>query len=229
MKSFATFLLLLVLAGGAQAQSALPPDAFEKAIAQPQAQILDVRTMDEYNSGFIRNALQADWNNKEQFNDRTRYLDPSKPVYVYCLSGGRSGAAAAALREKGFNAINLEGGMTAWKKAGKPVEGLKELNRITEADYRKLTTQAGLVLIDFGAPWCPPCRKMEPVLNNIRKTMGGKVLVSYVDGGQNTELMTAHQVEALPTFIIYKQGREVWRKQGVVSQEEFDRVIGSFQ
>jgi thioredoxin len=229
MKPFATFLFLWALAAGSQAQTVLPPDAFEKAIAQPNVQILDVRTMGEYNTGYIKNALQADWNNKEQFNDRTRYLDPSKPVYVYCLSGGRSGAAATALREKGYNAINLEGGMTAWKQAGKPMEGWKDVDRISDAEYRRRTTGADLVLIDFGAPWCPPCKKMEPVLDHIRKNMAGQILVHYVDGGQNTELMTAYQVEALPTFIIYKKGREVWRKQGIVSQEEFSRLINSFQ
>ena len=212
-----------------RSQTAIPPEAFEKAIAQPGIQILDVRTIGEYNSGYIRNALQADWNNKEQFYDRTQYLDRTRPVYVYCLSGGRSGAAAAALREKGYNSINLEGGVTAWKKAGKPLEGLKDDHKITEADYTKLTMAADLVLIDFGAEWCPPCRKMEPVLDHIRKNMSGRIRVSYVDAGQNTELMTSYQVEALPTFIIYKLGKEVWRKQGIVSQEEFSRVIDSFQ
>lgn len=230
MKQALIFVFLLAVTASCHSQqTALGPDAFEKAIAQSNIQILDVRTIGEYNSGYIKNALQADWNNKEQFYDRTQHLDKNKPVYVYCLSGGRSGAAAAALREKGFNAINLEGGMTAWKKAGKPVEGLKEDHKITEADYKKLTTEAKLVLIDFGAVWCPPCKKMEPVINNIRNNMGSKILVNYVDGGQNTELMNTYKVEAMPTFIIYKQGKEVWRKQGIVSQEEFNQVINSFQ
>lgn len=229
MKHILSMVLVLVFTASCHSQSVLNADAFEKAIAQPNVQVLDVRTIGEYNSGYIKNALQADWNNKEQFFDRTQHLDKMKPVYVYCLSGVRSAAAAAALREKGFNAYNLEGGMTAWKKVGKPVEGLKEDNKITDADYKKLTTEAKLVLIDFGAPWCPPCKKMEPVINNIRNTMGSKIHVNYVDGGQNTALMTAYKVEAMPTFIIYKQGKEVWRKQGIVSQDEFNKVINAFQ
>ena len=59
--------------------------------------------------------------------------------------------------------------------------------------------------------------------------MGASILVNYVDGGQNTQLMTDYKVDAMPTFIIYKQGKEVWRKQGIVSQEEFNTVIKSFQ
>ncbi len=204
-------------------------DEFEKMVRQQGAQILDVRTIGEYNTGFIKNTLQADWNNKEQFFDRTQHLDKSKPVYVYCLSGARSNAAAAALREKGFNAINMEGGLTAWKKAGKPLEGVMEVHQMTPADYNKAIAQATLVLVDFGATWCPPCKKMEPVINNIKSTMGEKITVNYVDGGVNTELMNVHKVEALPTFVIYKEGKEVWRKQGIVSQEEFNQVINSFQ
>jgi thioredoxin len=233
MKHLFSFLLIIgttiACSDGSSAQSSLNVEGFEKAIQQPNVQILDVRTIGEYNTGFIKNSLHADWNNRDQFNDRTQHLDKARPVYVYCLSGVRSDAAAKALREKGFTAVNMEGGLTAWKKAGKPLEGVSEVNKITNADYKKLTTEARLVLIDFGAPWCPPCKKMEPVINNIRNTMGGKILVNYVDGGQNTELMNAYKVEAMPTFIIYKQGTEVWRKQGIVSQEEFNKVINSFQ
>src|SRR3982751_607543 len=98
------YLLLYILIGlfaftnASIAQTSLPPEAFEKAITNPGVQILDVRTIGEYNTGFITRSFQADWNNKEQFFDRTQYLDKSKPVYVYCASGGRSGAAADALR-----------------------------------------------------------------------------------------------------------------------------------
>lgn len=212
-----------------QAQQAMTAEEFSKAVQQPNAQILDVRTMGEYNTGFIRNALQADWNNPQQFKDRTQHLDKSRPVYVYCLSGARSAAAAEALRAQGYQAINMQGGMTAWKKAGLPVEGLQETAKMTDDEYLKLTMAAPLVLIDFGAPWCPPCKKMEPVIQQIKTSMSQKVRVGNVDGGQNTALMNQYQVEALPTFIIYKAGKEVWRKQGIVSQEEFNTVINNFQ
>lgn len=223
------FTLVLFTFSCTSAQTAMSVDEFQKMADQPGAQILDVRTIGEYNTGFIKNTLQADWNNKQQFFDRTQHLDKTKPVYVYCLSGARSNAAATALREKGFNAINMEGGLTAWKKAGKPLEGVTETNKMAESDYTKMTMQAKLVLIDFGATWCPPCKKMEPVITNIRNSMGGKISVSYVDGGVNTDLMNTYKVEALPTFIIYKGGKEVWRKQGIVSQDEFNTVINSFQ
>ena len=229
MYSFLILFAAVVVYSPITAQTSLPVDDFEKAISQPNIQVLDVRTITEYNTGYLKNSFQADWNNKEQFFDRTQHLDKSRPVYVYCLSGSRSNAAAAALREKGFTAINMEGGLAAWKKTGKTVEGLKEDQKVTDEQYNKLSSEAKLVLIDFGAPWCPPCKKMEPVINNIRNTMANKIQVNYVDGGQNTELMTTNKIDALPTFIIYKQGKEVWRKQGIVTEDEFSSVINSFQ
>jgi rhodanese-related sulfurtransferase len=212
-----------------QAQNALPAEEFEKKLKDKNAVVLDVRTSEEFNTGYIKNAFQADWTNREQFNDRTQHLDKSKTIYVYCLSGGRSAAAADALSKKGFNVVNLEGGITAWKKAGKPVEGLTEKNKLTNEQYLDLAKSAKLVMIDFGASWCPPCKKMEPVIDDIKKNMQDKVSVKFVDGGANTALMNTWKVEALPTFIMYKEGQEVWRKQGIISSEDLVAVINRFQ
>jgi rhodanese-related sulfurtransferase len=198
-------------------------DEFEKVIKTGTVQILDVRTAGEYNSGYIKNSLQADWNNRAQFDDRTQHLDKSKPVYVYCASGVRSDRAASALRAKGFTAINMEGGLNAWKKAGKPIEGATNEGKISNDQYLKYTAQQGLVLIDFGAVWCPPCKKMEPVIAEVKKK--GGVTVQYVDGGANADLMNQYKIEAMPTFILYKDGKEVWRKQGIVTLDEFEQVF----
>lgn len=215
--------VLLFSSCTSSAQNSVNIDEFEKKINAENVQVLDVRTMGEYNSGYIKNSLQADWNNRAQFDDRTQHLDKSKPVYVYCASGVRSDRAAAVLRAKGYTAINMEGGLNAWKKAGKPLIGTTDEGKISADVYNKYTNQPGLVLIDFGATWCPPCKKMEPVIAEV-KNKGG-VTVQYVDGGANADLMNQYKIEAMPTFILYKNGKEVWRKQGVVSFEEFQQVF----
>lgn len=220
------FALVLVLANlMTHAQEVLGIDDFQKKISEQGSQVLDVRTMGEYNSGFLKNALQADWNNRAQFDDRTQYLDKSKPVYVYCASGVRSASAAAALRAKGYSAINMAGGLNAWKKAGKPLEGATDEGKISAADFEKQIGAKGLVLVDFGASWCPPCKKMEPVVAEVKKNPS--VTVRFVDGGANADLMNSQRVDAMPTFILFKNGKEVWRKQGIVSLEEFEKVIKS--
>ena len=222
MKSL-SFLIALAWAFTACAQQDLSVDQFQQKIAAKNIQILDVRTAGEYNSGYIKDAFQADWTNQSQFFDRVQHLDKSKPVYVYCASGGRSASAVAALKQKGYTAYNMSGGMIAWKRAGKPVEGVSESGKLSPADYQSITRKAPLVLVDFGAVWCPPCKKMEPVVAELKK----KELVTFVnvDGGVNTQVMEAQQVEALPTFILYKNGKEIWRKQGLVKLTEFEDAI----
>ena len=81
------------------------------------AQLIDVRTADEFNSGHIDNAKNIDWNGND-FDTQVTSLDKTKPVLVYCLSGGRSKKAAIHLAELGFKeVIELNGGYLAWSKA----------------------------------------------------------------------------------------------------------------
>ena len=225
MKYFLSAFLFMITAcslNGQQA-NAINPDAFLKAMSAGKIQVLDVRTADEYKSGHINNALQANWLDKNEFNDRTSHLDKNKTVYIYCLSGGRSGAAAEVLRTKGYNVINLEGGINAWKRESKPLVGVDPNAKQTSmASYEGQVRSTNIVLVDFAAEWCPPCKKMEPVLDAFMKQNNKKLTLVKMDGGIETALMKSLKVEALPTFILYKNGKEVKRKQGLVTQEEFN-------
>jgi rhodanese-related sulfurtransferase len=188
-------------------------------------QILDVRTAGEYQSGHIQNALQANWNDTKEFQDRTQHLDKSKTVYVYCQAGGRSAAAQAFLIEKGYSVVNLEGGMSNWKMNQLPVEGNANTVQMRVVDFDKVIADNQLVLVDIGATWCPPCRKMQPTIDQIKKEQGNQLYFLAVDGGVDMDVMKHVQFESLPTFIIYKNGKEVWRKQGIVEIAEFNKVL----
>lgn len=199
---------------------------FEKGIAQKNIQLLDVRTADEYKGGHIAQALQADWNNQEQFKSRVQHIDKSKPVYIYCAAGGRSKKAADWFRNNGFTEVyDLSGGFIKWKADGKPVEGMPDTKPMTQEAFTAETGTRGLVLVDFGAPWCPPCRKMEPVLQSLQQNMAGKFRLVKIDAGVNTDLMKQVTVSEIPTFILYKNGKEVWRKTGIVDAKELEKEI----
>lgn len=214
-------IVLLSYTSNAQQNNDVDATVFQQHIAKENVQILDVRTTGEYKNGHIKNALLADWTNPDQFKNRVQYLDKSKPVLVYCASGGRSGAAAKWLAQNGFATIeNLKGGFTQWKIENKPVEGVAHIPQVTTAEYNTYTTSANIVLIDFGAEWCPPCRTMAPVIDEIQAELKDKFKLVKVDGGVNTKVMQEQKVAALPTFIIYKNGKEVWRKQGIVEKSE---------
>ncbi len=80
------------------------------------ATILDVRTPDEWDEGFIPNAKKIDIHRGQEFLDEVAALDKSKNYYVYCKAGGRSQQACQLMNQMGFeNAYNLVGGFTGWK------------------------------------------------------------------------------------------------------------------
>ena len=220
--------LLISCSNQAQPASELPPEAYAKAVTNADIQLLDVRTAREYQDGHLKGSLQADWTDRSQFMDRTQYLDKSKPVYVYCLSGGRSQAAAQHLRAQGFLQVtNLTGGISAWKMAGLPVESdQSQLPQTSRPQYDALSSSAPIVLVDFGAVWCPPCRRMEPILASFMKGKSENLIrLVKMDGGLETGLMKELAVQSLPTFILYRNGVEEKRFQGVMTRQELDTWV----
>lgn len=93
---------------------------YEKKMTQPEVQLVDVRTPEEFNQGHIENAVNIDFM-ADDFDVKVGSLDKEKPVMVYCKSGGRSAKASARLKELGFKTItDLEGGFTEWTNEEKP-------------------------------------------------------------------------------------------------------------
>ena len=198
---------------------------FSKEIVKPGVQILDVRTASEYQSGHIVNALQANWLDAKEFKNRTQHLDKSKIIYIYCQSGGRSASAQTELIQKGFQVVNLEGGMSNWRMQEMPVEGVGTLVQMRVADFEKIVQSNTYVLAEIGANWCPPCRKMQPVMDALKQTQPKPFYFLSVDGGQDIEVMKSLKAEDLPTFILFKNGKEVWRKVGVAPKSDFENAF----
>lgn len=95
--------------------------AFKNAISGKDVQLVDVRTSAEFADGHIKNALNIDVSSGGFVQRATSKLDKTKPVYVYCHSGGRSMQAAAMLSKQGFQVINLDSGIIGWVGAGNPL------------------------------------------------------------------------------------------------------------
>ncbi|WP_374400056.1 rhodanese-like domain-containing protein [Flavobacterium sp.] len=94
---------------------------YEKKMTQPEVQLVDVRTPEEFSEGHLENAINIDVT-ADDFDAKVASLDKEKPVMVYCKSGGRSAKASARLKELGFKTItDLEGGITNWNSENKPV------------------------------------------------------------------------------------------------------------
>ncbi len=225
------FTMTSVFIGCAQKKAAetqsisLSVKEFQSAILQQGVQVLDVRNADEFKNGHLKNALLVNWNDPKEFQNKTQHLDKSKTVYVYCQAGGRSAAAQSYLIEKGFKVINLEGGLSNWKMNNLPMEGNANMAQMEVSDFEKVIKGNELVLVDIGATWCPPCRKMQPVIDKIKQVQGNKLYLLNVDGGNDMEVMKYLQFESMPTYIIYKKGVEVWRKQGIVASQDLEKAL----
>jgi rhodanese-related sulfurtransferase len=216
---------LFFLACNSNAQN-VDANAFEQKIIAGGVQVLDVRTAGEYSGSHLKNVMLADWTNKAQFEERVKYLDKNKTLLVYCAAGGRSGQAAVWLKEQGFKeVVNLQGGITAWNAAGKPVVREGGAVELSTAAFNAMVASSGIVLVDIGAAWCPPCKKMEPILDELSKTLQGKYTLLKVDGGNDVTVMKELGAAVLPTFMVYKNGKLSWKKEGIATLEELKSAL----
>ncbi len=97
-------------------------ERFAALLSSPDVVLLDVRTIDEYNEGHLKGALQVDIRQDDFMPKAQKLLPKDKTIAVYCRSGRRSAQACEQLESDGYKVVNLKGGILAWKKAQKPVE-----------------------------------------------------------------------------------------------------------
>jgi thioredoxin 1 len=81
------------------------------------------------------------------------------------------------------------------------------------------------VLVDFYADWCGPCKAMSTVIQEVAKAMKGKARVIKVDIDKSVQAANAYQVQAVPTFIIFKNGQVVWRHAGMIDKTSLVNVL----
>ena len=86
--------------------------------------------------------------------------------------------------------------------------------------YKELTESVPVVLVEFYASWCPHCQRMMPIVADIKKKVEGKAVVAQFDIDEYTELSDQEGVQTRPTFILYRNGSEVWRQSGEMAEAE---------
>ncbi len=194
----------------------------DKMKALPNAPIIDVRTPDEFSKGHIPNAQNVDWNGND-FSEKIASLDKSKPVFVYCLSGGRSSSAASQMRSEGFTQVyELDGGMMQWRSEAQPETTNAQILKqegMSMAKFEEGLKSDKLVLVDFYADWCGPCQKMKPFLDEIAKENADKVVILRINADDNQELCKELKINALPTLSLYKNKQKVWSNTGFMDKQ----------
>ena len=100
-------------------------------------------------------------------------------------------------------------------------------NDMTLQELNEITSRETLTLVDFYAAWCGPCRAMHPVLDKLAEEAGGMVDIRRIDidKPENVEAVRQHKIMAVPTLILFRKGRILWRESGVVPLKTLLEVV----
>lgn len=93
------------------------------------------------------------------------------------------------------------------------------------SNFSAIINQEKPVLVDFFAEWCGPCKMMSPILKQVKDSLGEAVSIIKIDVDKNQSLAAKYQVRGVPTFIVFKSGKQIWRQSGVVQKEELISII----
>ena len=94
--------------------------------------------------------------------------------------------------------------------------------------YTELIDRPGVMLVEFFATWCPHCQKLMPVVEQLRQLLDGRASVVQLDIDKNKEAADEAGATSIPTFIIYKDGKEQWRQSGEMDGEVLLGKIESY-
>lgn len=99
---------------------------------------------------------------------------------------------------------------------------------LTNSNFDEIIRRNSLVLVDFYADWCMPCRMMAPVVEELAKELAGKVLVGKINVDENPDIADRFQVFSIPTLVIIKSGREVDRIIGFVPKSQVEARLKKY-
>tara|TARA_R110001583_G_scaffold70457_2_gene199399 strand:+ start:7480 stop:7773 length:294 start_codon:yes stop_codon:yes gene_type:complete len=93
--------------------------------------------------------------------------------------------------------------------------------------FNEIINQEIPVLVDFTADWCGPCKSMAPILKQLKSELKDAVSIIKINVDFNKSLAEKYQVQGVPTFIVFKQGKQIWRQSGMQSISQLKSAIAN--
>lgn len=203
----------------------IEPKEFAKIVAATSnAQIIDVRTPEEFESVHIDNAQNINWNGND-FDTKAAVLDKNQAVFVYCMVGGRSKKASEKLLEMGFTKVyDLQGGIMKWNASGFSKPSNKIVG-MTSEEYQDLVKSKPKIMINFYADWCEPCVKMKPYITKMQSEMKDQITIVRLNADKNKTLISDLKLDGLPVILIYNNTELKWKHIGFISEADLKKQL----
>ena len=95
--------------------------------------------------------------------------------------------------------------------------------------FEDLITSNIPVLVDFFAEWCGPCKDMKSILEELKGIKGEKVRIVKVDVDKHKEIAAYYQIQSVPTLMIFKDGKQLWRQSGVMRANDLSTILAQYE
>jgi thioredoxin 1 len=96
-----------------------------------------------------------------------------------------------------------------------------------KSSFSKITDSEIPVLVDFYADWCGPCKMLGPILKQVKDEMGESIKIVKIDVDKNQSIASKYQVRGVPTMLLFKNGKQLWRQSGVLQKDAIVQIIKS--
>ena len=95
-------------------------------------------------------------------------------------------------------------------------------------NFNDIIKSGQLILVDFYATWCGPCKTMHTILEQLKENLGESIRIIKIDVDKNEAISMQYRIQSVPTFMLFKSGEVVWRQSGTISLNDFKRLISQY-